>query len=109
MLDGTCEVPQVVQCGDDGRTPLLQEEKHHDSEGEVGDPGPGDAAGDSVSSGPAAYGEHQAAHPRVQLSIQVEQLCALHRHPVENTKRTSEHTVHPDRCRFHSLRFGALE
>lgn len=86
MLDGTCEVPQVVQCGDDGRSPLLQEEQHHDSEGEVGDPGPGDATGDSVSSGPAAYSEHQAAHPRVQLSIQVEQLCALHRHPVENTK-----------------------
>lgn len=76
----------MVQYGDDGRSPLLQEEQHHDSEGEVGDPGPGDAAGDSVSSGPAAYSEHQAAHPRVQLSIQVEQLCALHRHPVENTK-----------------------
>lgn len=72
--------------GDDGRTPPLQEEEHHDGEGEVGDPRPGDAAGDAVSSGPTAHGEHQKTHPRVQLAVQVEQLCALDRHPVENTQ-----------------------
>lgn len=83
-LGGTCKVLKVVQRGDNGRAPLLQEEEHHDGEGEVGDPGPGDAAGDAVSSGPTAHGEHQETHPRVQLSIQVEQLCALNRHPVEN-------------------------
>lgn len=58
LLGGTCNVPEVVQGGDNGRTPLLQEEQHHDGEGEVADPGPGDAAGDAVSSGPAAHSEH---------------------------------------------------
>lgn len=84
---GTCQLLQVVQGGDDGGAPLLKEEKHHDGEGEVGDPGPGDAASDAVSSGPAAHGEHQVPHARVQLSVQVEQLCALHCHPVENKQR----------------------
>lgn len=84
MLGGTCEVPEVVQGGDNGRAPPLQEEQHHDSEGEVGDPGPRDAAGDAVCSGPTAHTEHQETHPWVQLSVQVEQLCALHRHPVKN-------------------------
>lgn len=55
----------MVQCGDDGGVPLLQEEQHHDGEGEVGDPGAGDAAGDAVSPGPAAHSEHQVAHSRV--------------------------------------------
>jgi len=84
VLVGTCKVPEVVQCGDDGGASSLQEEQHHDREGEVGDPGPGDTAGDAVSSGPTAHGEHQMTHPRVQLSIQVEQLGALYRHPVVN-------------------------
>lgn len=74
----------MVQGGDYGRASILQEEQHHDGEGEVGDPGPGDAAGDAVSSGPAAHSEHKETHPRVQFTVQVEQLCALHRHPVEN-------------------------
>lgn len=74
----------MVQGGEYRGAPPLQEEQHHDGEGEVGDPGPGDAAGDAVSSGPAAHGEHQATHPRVQLTVYVEQLRALHRHPVEN-------------------------
>lgn len=73
----------MIQGGDDRGAPLLQEEEHHDGEGEVGDPGPGNAAGDTVSSGPAAHGEHQVPHARVQLSVQVEQLCALDCHPVE--------------------------
>lgn len=76
----------MVQGGDDGRAPPLQEEEHHDGEGEVGDPGSGDAAGDAVSSGPAAHGEHQETHARVQLSVEVEQLRALDRHPVGNTQ-----------------------
>lgn len=74
----------MVQCGDNGGTPSLQEEKYHDSEGKISDPGPRDAAGDAVSSGPAAHGEHEASHPWVELSVQEEQLCALHCHPVEN-------------------------
>lgn len=58
MLGGTCKVPEVVQGGDNWRAPPLQEEQQHDGEGEVGDPGAGDAAGDAVSSGPTAHGEH---------------------------------------------------
>lgn len=77
----------MVQRGDDGRAPLLQEEQHHDGEGEVGDPGPGDAAGDAVGSGPRPHGEHQEPHPRVQSPVQIEQLSALHCHPVEFTDK----------------------
>lgn len=103
-LDGTCQVLQLVQCGDDGGTPPLQEEQHHDSEGEVGDPGAGDAAGDAVSSRPAAHRKHQVTHARVQLRIQVEQLGALDRHPVENIERcnyccTEQHVLR-SRCLF---------
>lgn len=73
----------MVQGGDYRRAPLLKEEEHHDGEGEVGDPGPRDATGDAVSSGPTAHSKYQGTHPWVQLSIQVEQLCALDCHPVE--------------------------
>ncbi len=76
----------MVQGGNNGWAPLLQEEEHHDGEGEVGDPGAGDAAGDAMSSGPTPHSKHQVTHPRVQLSIDVKQLCALDRHPVENTQ-----------------------
>lgn len=76
----------MVQGGDDGRAPPLQEEEHHDGKGEIADPGSGDAAGDAVSSGPTAHSEYQVTHPWVQLSVQVEQLCALYRHPVENNQ-----------------------
>ena len=69
VLGNTCKLSELVQCGEDWRVPPLQEEHHHDGEGEVGDPGAGDAAGDAVSSGPASDGEHEAAHPRVQLSV----------------------------------------
>lgn len=59
---GTCKVLELVQRGDNRRVPLLKEEQHHDGEGKVGDPGPGDAAGEAVSPGPAAHGEHQASY-----------------------------------------------
>lgn len=93
MCAGTCQVPQLVQSGDDGGASLLQEEQHHDGQGEVGDPGAGDAAGDTVGPRPAAHGEHQAAHPQVQLPVQVQQLRALHRHPVVKRKLTLEHWI----------------
>lgn len=84
VLGITCKLFEMVQCGDNGGAPSLQEKQHHDCEGEVCDPGPRNAAGDSVSSGPAAHSEDEASHPWVQLSIQVKQLCALHCHPVDN-------------------------
>lgn len=61
----TCKVPEVVQRGNNRRAPPLQEEQHHDSKWEVGDPGPGDATGDGVSSGPTAHSEHQMTHSRI--------------------------------------------
>lgn len=78
----------MVQSGNNGWVPFLQEEEHHYSEGEVGDPGSRDVAGDVVNSGPAAHCEHQETHARVQLPIQVEQFCALHRHPVDNERNS---------------------
>lgn len=68
--------------GNNGWVPLLQEEQHHYSEGKVGDPGSRDVTSDVVSSGPAAHCEHQETHTGVQLSIQVQQFCALYCHPV---------------------------
>lgn len=76
----------MVQGGNNGWVPLLQEEQHHYSEGKVGDPGSRDVTSDVVSSGPAAHCEHQATHTRVQLSIQVKQFCALDCHPVGNKR-----------------------
>ena len=78
----TCQAAEVVQGGEERRGSALQVEQHHDGEGEVGDPGAGDAAGDVVHPGPAAHGKHQAAHPVVQAAVQVQQLRGLHRHPV---------------------------
>lgn len=72
MLGVTCKVSEVVQGRDNGRAPPLQEEEHHDSEGEVGDPGPGNAAGDAMGSSPTAHSEHQETHARVQHSVQVQ-------------------------------------
>lgn len=71
-VNATCKVPEVVQCGDNGRASLLQEEQHHDREGEVGDPGSWNAAGDAMRPGPAPDGKHKNAHPCVQPSIQVQ-------------------------------------
>lgn len=82
----TGKVSEMVQRRDYGGARPLQEEQHHNSEGKVSDPGSRDAAGDAVSSGPAAHSEHQASHPWIELSVQVEQLCALHCHPVDNTQ-----------------------
>lgn len=78
----------MVQSGNNGWVPFLQEEEHHYSERKVGDPGSRDVTGDVVSSGPAAHCEHQEAHAWVQLSVQIQQFCALHCHPVGN-KRNS--------------------
>lgn len=86
-VSSTCKVPEMVQCGENGRASPLQKEQHHDREGEVGDPGSWYAAGDAVGPGTAPDGENQAAHPWVQVSIQIQELCALHRHPVEKTQR----------------------
>lgn len=72
----------MVQSGNNGWAPFLQEEEHHHSERKVGDPSSRNVTGDVVSSGPAAHGEHQGTHTWVQLSIQVEQFCALYCHPV---------------------------
>lgn len=85
-LLGTCKLLHVVQCGDDWDSPPLQEEDDHEGEREVRDPGARDAAGDAVRSSPAAHSEHQVPHTRVQLSVHVQQLCALYCHPVENRK-----------------------
>lgn len=74
----------MVQGGDNGGSPSLQEEKYHDGKGEVGDPGSGDTASDAVSSSPTAHSENQETNTLVQFSKQVEQFCALDRHPVVN-------------------------
>lgn len=76
----------MVQGGNNGWVPLLQEEQRHYSEGKVGDPGSRDVTSDVVSSSPAAHCEHQETHTRVQLSIQVQQFCALHCYPVGNKR-----------------------
>lgn len=78
----------MVQSGNNGWAPILQEEDHHHSERKVGDPSSRNVTGDVVSSGPAAHGEHQGTHTWVQLSIQVEQFCALHCHPVGNKRKS---------------------
>lgn len=87
----TCKVSEMVQRRDNGGAPPLQKEQHHDGEGKVSSPGSGDAAGDAVSSGPAAHSEHEASDPWIKLSVQVEQLCALHCHPVDNTQECYEY------------------
>lgn len=74
----------MVQSGNNGWVRFLQEEQHHYSERKVGDPGSRDVTGYVVSAGPAAHCEHQETHTWVQLSIQVQQFCALHCHPVGN-------------------------
>lgn len=68
----------------------MQKKQHYDRERKICYPSPGDAAGDAVSPGPAAHRENEASHPWVQLSVKVQQLCALHRHPVEKTQDTQE-------------------
>lgn len=97
VLGNTCKVSEIVQRWDNRWAPPLQEEQHHESEGKVSNPSPGDATGDAMSSGPATHSKHEVSHPWVKLSVQVEQLCALHCHPVKIIHRiilsTEQHVL----------------
>lgn len=93
MKCATGKLLEMVQSGNNGRVPLLQEEEHHYGEREVGDPRSRDVTGDVVSSGPAAHCEHQETHAGIQLSIQVQQFCALYCHPVEANGTVSRETT----------------